>query len=167
MTLSLKQTLPLLLIFSLLTAIAKAEENKPLPIEVTADRLESQTQNGVSTYQGNVEITQGKTQLKGDRVTLKHPNGKIQHAIVLGEPATFQRFLQAENKWIKGQANQITYNLDDENLELLGNAKVQQGQDNAITGPKITYHLKDKTLTAEKTAQQTERVKVIFQPETP
>ncbi|MGC9386502.1 MAG: lipopolysaccharide transport periplasmic protein LptA [Hydrogenovibrio sp.] len=142
-----------------------AEEQDSLPIEVTADKLVSREQEGESVYTGHVIITQGPTQIKGDKVTLFHPNRNLTKAIVIGTPATFKRFLPEEQSWVSGHANKITYDMTAKNLLLEQDAYVNQDDKNSISGPKIQYDLTRKTLSASSTQAEDERVKVIFQPD--
>lgn len=145
------------------TQAANDDANKP--VEVTADKLVSQEQKGESVYTGHVIITQGTTVIKGDKVTLHHPERKLSKAIVVGEPATFKRFLPEEQNWVKGHADKITYDTEKKTVLLEGDAYVNQEDKNSISGPKIYYDLTEKTLSAYGNREEKQRVKVIFQPE--
>jgi lipopolysaccharide export system protein LptA len=138
-----------------------SDEN--LPVEVTADSLNAKDKEGISVYQGNVVITQGTTTIKGDKVTLHHPQRKISTAIVIGKPATFKRYLEEEKGWVTGHADKITYSTAQKTLLLEGHAQVVQEGKNSITGPKILYDLTRKTLSAK--GEKQERIKMIFTPD--
>lgn len=162
---------PLLIFSTLFVAFPSYAENAKntssddnLPIEVTANSLDAQDKKGISIYQGSVVITQGTTTIKGDKVTLHHPQRKISTAIVTGNPATFKRYIQDENGWITGHADKITYSVSQKTLLLEGHAQVVQEGQNSISGPKIFYDLTHKTLTAKGGKQN--RIKMIFTPET-
>ncbi len=151
---------------NVLSADSQPENDEStLPVEVTADKLVSQEQKGESVYTGNVIITQGTTVIKGDKVTLHHPDRKLAKAIVIGQPATFKRFLPEEQKWVNGHADQITYDTEQKTVLLEGDAYVNQEGQNSISGPKIYYDLTKKTLSAYGDRDEKQRVKVIFQPE--
>lgn len=137
--------------------------NEDLPVEVTADSLIAKDKAGISIYKGNVVITQGTTTIKGDVVTLHHPERQISNAIAVGKPATFKRYLPEEKGWVNGKADKIIYSAANKTLLLEGHAEVIQKGQNSITGPKILYDLKHKTLSAKGGKKQ--RIKMIFTPE--
>ncbi|QBZ82997.1 Lipopolysaccharide export system protein LptA [Hydrogenovibrio crunogenus] len=160
--------------FLLLTAIStqvNSAESTPntneesLPIEIKADSLISQDQKGQSIYSGRVIITQGTTVIHGDKVTIFHPNRKVIKAIVIGQPATFKRFLPEEQNWVDGRADTITYHAENRTVLLEGNAFVNQEGKNSISGPEILYNLNDKTLSAKGNKVEKKRITVIFEPE--
>jgi len=140
-----------------------AEEN--LPIEIKADSLIAQDSIGESTYQGNVIITQGKTEIIGETVTIFHPNRQVDRAIILGKPATFKKFNDDDQTWVNGQADKITYHTIDKIVILEGDAQINQAVKNSISGPEIIYNLTDKTLSAKGTETDKKRITVTFQPE--
>lgn len=156
----------------MLPSLSNAKENTPtanlenkLPIEVTADRLVSQDKKGISVYTGNVVIIQGSSEIKGDKVTLHHPNRKMSHAVIDGAPAKFKRFIPDEQKWVNGHAKTITYDSANNKVILEGDAFVNQEGQNSISGPKIIYNTLDKTLQATGNKNKHQRVKMIFTPD--
>lgn len=157
--------------FLLLTAInvqansAETNANESLPIEIKADSLVSQDQKGQSIYKGRVIITQGTTVIHGDKVTIFHPNRKVIKAIVIGQPATFKRYLPEDKDWIDGRADTITYHAERRTVLLEGHAFVNQEGKNSISGPEILYNLNDKTLSAKGNKTEKKRITVIFEPE--
>lgn len=147
------------------TLFAAETTQQQLPIEVTADQLIAQDKKGQSVYSGRVEIVQGTTTIKGDKVTLQHPERQFTEAVILGQPATFKRFVEEDQQWINGHADKITYQADKKTVLLEGNAYVNQEGQNSISGPKIFYDMAEKTLRATGNKQQKKRIKVIFTPE--
>ena len=158
----------LALLFSTTTLAKSNTQTDPdaqKPIDIQADRLLFSNQQGKSIYTGHVIITQGSLTLKGSKVFLLHPNQKIQTVEVFGHPAHFKKFLADEQKWLSGDAQHITYDAKSKTLHLIGNAFVQQGKTNQISGAELFYNLKQQTLEAHSTPTDKERVHVIIQPE--
>jgi len=137
-------------------------EQEELPIEITAESLIIEEKTGSSVYLGNVIITQGKLKIKGDKVTVKHPNQQVSQAIVLGKPASFINFIEKDKTWVKGQANTITYQATNKNILFDGKAKITQAGKNSISGSSILYNSKKETITAKGNKQKQQRIKVIF-----
>jgi len=139
-----------------------------LPITITADTLVSKQTQGISIYTGHVIMTQGRTQVTGNKITLYHPNNQFQQAVALGQPAHFKRFLPQENKWVTGHADQLNYNVQTKKVILTGHAYIQQGEHNTLSGHLITYDMVKKTLAAKAPSDQPkQRIKMTFLPQKP
>lgn len=135
------------------------------PITITADSLDSKGKKGISIYTGHVILTQGRTQITGQKITLFHPKNQFQQAISLGQPAKFKRFLPQKHKWVTGHADQLTYNVVTKRLILKGHAYIQQGESNTLSGSLITYNMQQKTLSAKSNPKgQDKRIKMTFMP---
>lgn len=137
-----------------------------LPTEVTADSLDIQGQAGISVYKGNVIITRGPTELKGDEVTIIHPENQFKQATVVGKLATFKHFSEVEQSWVNGQAEVIVYDALNRTLLLTGQAYINQKGQNDIAAPKIFYNLNTESLVASSTPKEKHRIKMTFTPDT-
>ena len=135
------------------------------PVNISADSLDIQEQAGVSIYSGNVEVTQGSMTLKGDKITIQHPNRALQSIKVIGKPALFKRLDPETQTWVNGEANTINYNAQKKIAILIGSAKVEQPGKHLITGPELTYDMLNKTLKAQSTPQEKRRISVTLTPE--
>lgn len=134
------------------------------PIEIEADRLSSQEQQGLTVYQGNVIIKQGTLTLKGDQVEVFHPQNKLDKIISTGEPAYFERYLHEQQSWIKGHANTLIYYAEPRKVELIGSAFIEQENTHQIQGDKLTYDLEKQTLNAT-SEHQDNRIKMTLTPQ--
>ena len=135
---------------------------KPIPIEISADSLTAQEKKGISVYKGNVVIIQGKLTIRGDKVTIYHPNQKMSKAIIRGAPAIFSTYIEEDKTEVKGQANKITYQAKTKTIQFEGNAKITQAGKNSITGSSIFYDSVKNTIQAKGNPDKQERIKVIF-----
>jgi len=142
-----------------------AQEAPALPIEINADSLVSEDKKGRSVYQGSVVITQGATEIKGDKVTVLHPERTVHSAIIIGTPARFKQFNEVEKSWTKGRAKKITYNVKKQTVLFEGDAFIEQEGKSSISSPSILYNSADKTLKASGNEESNQRVKVIFSTE--
>lgn len=142
---------------------AHPDDNKPIQVE--ADRLVVQGEEGVSVYEGNVVINRGTTQLTGEKITIFHPNKKFQKAIAIGNLSTFKRFMPEDNTWVNGHAKTIIYDTEAKTTLLEGTAFVNQEGINSISAPKIFYNLDTENLSAGSTLKEKKRVRMTFTPE--
>lgn len=132
------------------------------PIRLLADKATYSERTGVTSYSGNVTITQGTLKLAADNITVNLSDGRsIQSAIATGRPATMQQVVTKEKGLAKGQANKIDYNAQNGIVTLTGNAKLTQNGA-SFAGNVIRYSLKVGDV--EATAGGSQRVELIFPP---
>ncbi|CAM4066915.1 lipopolysaccharide transport periplasmic protein LptA [Psychrobacter arenosus] len=132
------------------------------PIKLLADKATYSERTGVTSYSGNVIITQGTLRLTANNITVNLSQSRsINSAVATGSPATMQQVVTKEKGLAKGQANKIDYNAVSGIITLTGNAKlVQNGA--SFAGNVIRYSLKAGDV--EATAGGNQRVELVFPP---
>jgi len=141
------------------------EQSANEPIQIEADSLDAQDAKGMTRYEGNVQVTQGYTQLSGDQVDIHHPNRQLQTLTSVGQPARFQHLDPVEQTRIKGHASTIIYYVQQRKVHLIGNAYLEQENAHTIQGPTLIYDMENQTLNAGSNEQQTGRVKMTLTPQ--
>jgi len=134
------------------------------PVNITANSLMASEKTGKSVYTGNVVITQGSLTLKGDVVNISHPKNQLTRVIATGNPATFKRYSQVDQAWLKGKAQKIEYNVLNKTVLLIGNALVEQPGKHLISGPELFYNIENQTLQAQSTKTEKKRISVTLNP---
>ncbi|MDN3453757.1 MULTISPECIES: lipopolysaccharide transport periplasmic protein LptA [unclassified Psychrobacter] len=131
-------------------------------IKLLADKATYSERTGVTSYAGNVIITQGTFKMTADNITVNLSQQRsINSAVATGRPATMQQVVTPEKGIAKGQANKIDYNAVSGIITLTGNAKlVQNGA--SFAGNVIRYSLKAGDV--EATAGGNQRVELVFPP---
>ena len=148
---------------------SKSTPNTPdeqQPVNISAKSLKASEKEGKSIYSGNVIVTQGSLTLKGDVVNISHPNNQLTEVIATGKQASFKRFSQVDQAWLKGKANRIEYHAQNRTVLLIGNAQVEQPGQHIIKGPKLFYDIANQTLQAQSTETEKKRISVTFTPAT-
>ncbi|WP_228284620.1 MULTISPECIES: lipopolysaccharide transport periplasmic protein LptA [unclassified Psychrobacter] len=131
-------------------------------IKLLADRATYSERTGVTSYSGNVIITQGTLKMTADNITMNlSQNRSINSAVATGRPATMQQVITQEKGLAKGQANKIEYNAVTGIITLTGNAKLTQNGA-SFSGNEIRYSLKAGDV--EATAGNSQRVELLFPP---
>ena len=134
-------------------AFGNTEQDSSLPVEVTADNLNVNQNDGTAVFTGNVLIGQGEMRLSAPRVLViyKSDQSGIEElqatggvTLVSGEDAA--------------EASQADYNVESGFIEMQGDVLLVQGV-NALTGDKMFVD------TRAGTARVTGRVKTILQPQ--
>ena len=127
-----------------------------------ADKATYSERTGVTSYSGNVTITQGTLKLAADNITVNLSEGRsINSAVATGRPATMQQVVTKEKGLARGQANKIDYNAQNGIVTLTGNAKLTQNGA-SFAGNVIRYSLKVGDV--EATSGGSQRVELIFPP---
>ena len=110
-----------------MTAIA---ENKPAPlanapIHIYANHMRYELQKGISTYTGNVRVTQNAIELTGDKVIAIHKDNVLKKITVTGSPAVYRQ-LSEEGNYINAQSMQMEYQAENNRLILSDKARLEQ-----------------------------------------
>lgn len=133
-------------------AFGDTDHDADQPVEVTADNLAVDQNDGTAIFTGNVLIGQGEMRLSAPKVTVKYNDAQdaidTMHAtggvtLVSGEDAA--------------EAQEAFYRVEDGLIEMTGNVLLLQGP-NAITGDKMFVDTEDGT------ARVSGRVKTVLQP---
>ncbi|MBA3536358.1 MAG: lipopolysaccharide transport periplasmic protein LptA, partial [Tatlockia sp.] len=111
-------------------------------LELSADSADLNQQTHHGEYIGNVQLDQGSTHL---RAASARTEGNEQNKLVLAvakgnakEQAHFWILTDLDKPPLHAYANTIQYFPDRNLVELIGNARVTQGE-NSFTAPKIIY----------------------------
>ena len=151
-----KSLLALLLILSSPTGFA-LESDKEQPIELAADSVDIDESKGVSIYRGDVDLRQGTIRLRADVVTVHQNKRKPTKVVAEGRPVKFQ---QATDKGpVKGEAKRAEYEVNSENLVLIGDAVLIQGKD-SMRSDRIVYDRVKSVVKAGAAAKGKQRVRI-------
>lgn len=133
----------LLLICMLLLALPaiaeKADRDKP--IELEADTVTVNDAKKTSVYTGNVILTQGTLEIRGDKLVVREDSQGFQHSTSYGNPAnptTFKQKLEGKDEYMTGSAQRIEYDGRMDKVQLYTKAWVKRGDD-IVHGDYISY----------------------------
>lgn len=149
----------------LLPGLLLAQEPLREPISVEADQLEMNSESGLSTYKGNVEMRQGSMLLRADSVVLHSKGSDLQVAIANGKPVYLERTDPKSGELLKANAIHMEYRISEGLLEMKQDAHLWRGKDE-FSGDHIIYELDNRVVRAfgEKNGKEDGRVRVILQP---
>lgn len=156
------RTLPIAMLLTLPIYSHALPSDANQPIKLLADKATYSERTGVTSYSGNVIITQGTLKLTADDITVNlSPQRSINSAVATGRPATMQQVITQDKGLAKGQGNKIDYNAVTGIITLTGNAKLNQNGA-SFAGNVIRYSLKAGDV--EATAGNSQRVELILPP---
>lgn len=113
-----------------------ADRDKPIDLE--ADTVKVDDSKGISTYSGNVILTQGTLVIHADKLIVREDSGGFQHSTSLGNPTTFKQKMEGKNEYMEGSAQRIEYDGRMDKVQLYTKAWVKRGAD-IVHGDYIMY----------------------------
>ncbi len=132
-------------------AFGGIQQDTSAPVEIAADSLSVDQQDGTATYAGDVVIGQGEMRLAAPKVTVVYVagEGRIDRLEATGGVTLVNGAEAAE-------ANQAIYSIDAGTITMIGNVLLTQGQ-NALTAERMVVNLKTGT------AEMSGRVRTLLQ----
>jgi len=118
----------------------KSDRDKPMDID--ADSMVSNVDEGTATLTGNVRIVQGTLEVRAAKaVVTQDKDQEVSRAVLTGAPATLAEDLDDGGR-LDASAAQIDYDMANDRVVLTGNAVVAQPR-GELRGERITYSLED------------------------
>ena len=157
----MKSTKPIALLLLFLSPLAASalESDKNQPIYIEADSVEIDDGKGVSTFEGNVDVTQGSLRFMADKVIVTRAEGKSDHIHATGNPVTFEQELEGEKEPIRGMARVVEYDTNSEMVHMIGDSVLYQGKD-SFKSDRITYDRTKSLVRAGASAKGKQRVRI-------
>ncbi len=133
-----RKSIALLLLVVLAGPASALESDRQQPIHIQADRVLVDETRKISTYTGNVELTQGTLHVTAEQVEVHRAEKGIRQLVATGAPVTFRQRPDGAEDDVRGQANRVEYYADKALVDLIGEAHLWQGRDE-FSGPRISY----------------------------
>lgn len=160
-----------ILLFSLVmsTLVMAERADKDKPIELEADSVIVDDAKKISTYIGNVILTQGTLVIRAAKLIVREDRNGFQHSTSTGSPTTFKQKREGKNEYMSGSARRIEYDGRMDKVQLYTKAWVKRGED-IIYGDYISYDANAEyaeVMGGKKSGsdgQSSGRVKAIIQP---
>ena len=92
----------------------------------------------ISTYQGDVILTQGTLIIKADELIVREDNQGFQHSTSIGNPTTFKQKREGLDEYIEGIGQRIDYDGHMDKVHIYKDAVVKRGDD-IVMGDYIVY----------------------------
>lgn len=130
-----------LLGLSLLSATGQAfaeSADRDKPIDLESDSVKVDDAKQISTYSGNVILTQGTLVIHADKLIVREDKEGFQHSTSLGNPTTFKQKREGKNEYMEGSAQRIEYDGRMDKVQLYTKAWVKRGED-IVNGDYIMY----------------------------
>jgi len=156
--------------FALTAAIGHAEKaDRGKPINLEADRVTVDDIKQLSTFEGNVVLTQGTLVIRGDRMEVRQDNDGFKYGTTWGNLSYFRQKREGFDEYIEGWAERIEYDGRADKVQMFNRSLMKRGQDE-VRGNYISYDANTEffqVIGARKTAapgSPNGRVRAIMQP---
>jgi len=133
------------------------------PITIASDRAERDEKTGTTIYIGAVELDQGSLHISADRLEIHMQGDQVTRLIATGIPARVRQLPNPQDGEVRARANTIRYLLDEEKLELIDNASIEQ-EGSRVASDRIDYFINEEFVKARSTSGQNGRVHVVIPP---
>lgn len=140
------------------------KEDRDQPVRIQANQAEQDDKHGVTTYRGNVVITQGSIRMIADEVKIFSENGEVVRLDARGKPAVLSQKPAPDKDLVWARGMTVRYHLNEEHLELIDQASLEQ-EGSTVTSDHIDYYIQDRLVKAashDENSQQ--RVEVVLPP---
>jgi lipopolysaccharide export system protein LptA len=131
--------LALLLLIAPLCHAERADSEKPVHLE--ADKVLVDDAHQVSTFSGNVKLSQGTLLILGDKIILVQDKEGYKHVTVNGKTASFRQKREGFDEYVEGYGERIEYDTRTETVDFYVQASLKREQDE-VRGAHITYNAK-------------------------
>jgi len=137
-------------------------------LTLEAQSAEFDEANGVTTYVGDVVMSQGSMKIEAEKLVIYGELDSANRVLATGKPARFQQRPEVGSQTVKAVANKLDYKVNNETLVLTGNASLEQ-EGNSLKSGRIEYDVKKSLVKAgsdKKVPSANDRVRMVIPPKT-
>jgi lipopolysaccharide export system protein LptA len=114
----------------------KSDRSKPIHLE--ADRVTVDDAKQISTFSGNVVLSQGSMILRGDKMEVRQDKEGFRQGTVWGNLAYFRQKREGSDDLIEGWSERIEYDSRADKVQMFNRALLKRAQDE-VRGNYISY----------------------------
>ncbi len=143
-----------------------ADRDKPMHLE--ADQMLIDDAQQISTFIGNVKLSQGTMLIRGDKIVVTQDQEGFKHGTAYGNTASFRQKREGLDEYVEGYGERIEYDTRAETVDFYVRAHLKREMDEVL-GEHITYNAKTEIFQANGGSTSTKsappkRVRAVMQP---
>jgi lipopolysaccharide export system protein LptA len=144
----------------------RADRDKPMHLD--ADQVIMDDVQKISTFTGNVRLSQGTLLIRGDKIIVVQDKNGNKHATAYGNTAEFRQKREDVDEYVEGYGERIEYDTGSETVNFHEKARLKRGQDE-VSGDHITYSSKTEIFQVNSSDANSgngppQRVRAVLQP---
>ena len=117
----------------------RADRNKPIHLEADQVRIDDAQQ--ISTFIGNVKLSQGTLLIRGGKIVVTQDKDGFKHGTAFGNTASFRQKREGLDEYVEGYGERIEYDTRADTVDFYVQARLKRGLDEVL-GEHITYSAK-------------------------
>ena len=142
--------------------------DRDMPINLEADQVLIDDVQQISTFTGNVRLSQGTLLIRGDKIVVMQGKDGFKHATAYGKTAEFRQKREGMDSYVEGYGEHIEYDTQAETLNLYKQARLKRDQDE-VRGEHIIYNAKTDIFQVSGSSEGSgdtppQRVRAVLQP---
>lgn len=126
----------LLLLYTSTCFAERADRDKPL--HLSSDQMLMDDAQQISTFTGNVQLTQGTMLIRGDKIVVVQDKEGYKHGTAYGNTASFRQKREGLDEYVEGYGERIEYDTRAGTVDFYVQARVKRNLDE-VRGEHITY----------------------------
>ena len=143
----------------------RADRNKPMHLE--ADQVIMDDVRQISTFIGNVRLSQGTLLIRGDKIVVVEDKSGFKHATAYGNTAEFRQKREGLDGYVEGYGERIEYDARAGTLNFQEKARLKRDRDE-VSGDNITYNVQTEIFRVNSgdasPSHPPQRVRAVLQP---
>ncbi len=144
----------------------RADRDKPMHLE--ADQVVVDDARQISTFTGNVQLSQGTMVIRGDKIVVTQDQDGFKLGTAYGHTASFRQKRDGVDEYVEGYGDRIEYDTRTEVINFYSNARIKRNRDD-VRGEHITYSAKTEIFSVNssgttQTNTTSTRVRAVLQP---
>ena len=116
------------------------KSDRKQPLDVAADRSESNLDGSTTVLIGGVEIRQGSLQANAARAEVTQAEGAVSRVVLTGSPARLSQRLDDGQGQMNGHAQRIDYELTADRITMTGAVRLERPQ-GVMESEKVVYRV--------------------------
>lgn len=159
--------LPAFLLLWAPTSFAERADHD-MPINLEADQVLIDDALQISTFTGNVRLSQGSLLIRGDKIVVMQDKGGFKHAVAYGKTADFRQKREGLAGYVEGYGERIEYDTRSGTFDIHIQARLKRDQDEVL-GEHITYNINTEIFQVNGSSPSSgdappQRVRAVLQP---
>src|SRR3990170_814448 len=143
----------------------RADRDKPIHLEADQVRIDDAQQ--ISTFTGNVKLSQGTLLIRGDKIVVTQDKDGFKHGTAYGNTASFRQKREGLDEYVEGYGERIEYDTRAETVDFYVRARLKRDLDEVL-GEHIAYSAKTEIFQvnggASTESSPPKRVRAVLQP---
>lgn len=159
--------IPVFHLFSAAACFAESADHD-MPINLEANQVLIDDVQQISTFTGNVRLSQGTLLIHGDKIVVVQGKDGFKQATAYGNIASFRQKRDGLDGYVEGYGERIEYDTHAETLNLYKQARLKRDQDE-VRGEHIIYNAKTEIFQVSSNSESSgdappQRVRAVLQP---